>query len=85
VTKHGQPVFVAVPFDEGLVREGVKVALAVKLFEEDVLTLRQAAKVGGMSLAEFLEECAARDIPVVRYGPEELEQEVKVFDELHRR
>lgn len=85
VTKHGQPVFVAVPFDETLLREGVAVALAVKLFDEEVLTLRQAAKVAGMTLAQFMEECSARDIPVVRYSPEELEQEVKVFDELHRR
>lgn len=84
VTKHGQPVFVAVPFDETLLREGVAVALAVKLFDEEVLTLRQAAKVAGMTLAQFMEECSAREIPVVRYSTEELEQEVKVFDELHR-
>lgn len=85
ITKHGRPVFVAVPFDEVLIREGVNVALAVKLFDDEVVSLGQAAKLAGMALAEFMEECAARDVPVVRYEPEELEQEVKVFDELHRR
>lgn len=85
ITKHGRPVFVAVPFDEALIQEGVKVALAVKLFDEEVVSMGLAAKLAEMTLAEFMEECAARDVPVVRYEPKEVEQEVKVFDELHRR
>jgi prevent-host-death family protein len=85
VTKHGQPVFVAVPFDEALVREGVAVALAVKLFEESTLTLQQGARFARMTLAQFAQECSARGVPVVRYPPEELPGELAVFDELHRR
>lgn len=34
VTQGGEPVFVAVPFDEALLRGGVNAALAVKLFDE---------------------------------------------------
>ena len=80
VTKDGQPVFVAVPFDETLLREGVNVALAIKRFDEDVLSLGQAARMAGLSLAEFMEECSAREVPVVRYSPEALERELKDFD-----
>jgi prevent-host-death family protein len=82
VTKHGQPVFVAVPFDDILLREGVNVALAVKLFDEDVLSLREGAKLAGMTLAEFMEACSAREIPVVRYSPEDLQQELAGLDDL---
>ena len=47
VTKHGQPVFVAVPFNETLLKEGVGGALAVKLFDDDVISLGEAAKLAG--------------------------------------
>lgn len=47
ITKHGQPVFVAVPFDETLIREGVKVALAVKLFDSEVYESGQGGKISG--------------------------------------
>ena len=83
VTKHGQPVFLAVPFDEALLRGGVKTSLAIKLFDEEVLTAREAAKVAGLSLGAFMEACSAQGVPVVRYGADELKQELAVFDELH--
>ena len=79
VTRHGQPVFVAVPFDEVLLQEGVRVSLAMKLFDGGAVTLRQGAKLAGMSLSEFMAECSARDVPVVRYPPEELAQEMAVL------
>lgn len=85
VTKHGQPVFVAVPFDETLVKEGVRIDLAIKLFDENVLSTGQAARLAGLPLAEFLKICSEQGVPVVRYEPEEIEEELKVVDELRRR
>ena len=82
VTKHGQPVFVAVPFDEALVLGGVRVSLAVKLFDDDVVSLRQGAKLAGMALGEFASECSARNVPVVRYSPDELDLELPTLDAL---
>jgi len=82
VTRHGQPVFVAVPFDEILLQEGVRVSLAMKLFDNGAVSLRQGAKLAGMSLSEFMAECSARDVPVVRYPAEELAQEMAVLDAL---
>lgn len=79
VTKYGQPVFVAVPFDEVLVREGVAVALAVKLFDEEHVSLGKAAKLAGMSPPEFMEHLAQLQIPVVRYSAEELDRELETF------
>ena len=53
VTKYGRPAFLAVPFDERLLDLGVQRALAVKLYQEEVVTLSQAAKVAG-ELEELL-------------------------------
>lgn len=80
ITKHGRPVFVAVPFDEVLVKEGVMVALAVKLFDDDVVSLGKAAKLAGMPLGEFIDHLGALKIPVVRYGKEELQRELAAFE-----
>ncbi len=79
ITKHGQPVFIAVPFDEVLVREGVAVALAVKLFDEGHVSLGKAAKLAGMPRAEFMEHLARLKIPVARYSPDELDRELETF------
>lgn len=79
VTKHGQPVFVAVPFDESMLREGLHVALAIKLYEEEVVSIGKAAKLAGLPLVEFMDKLAAASIPVVRYDPAELDQELAMF------
>jgi len=76
VTKHGQPVFIAVPFDENVVKSGVSMALAVKLYEEDVLSLGKAAKFAGCSVVEFSDHLGMDGIPSVRYSAQELEGEV---------
>jgi predicted HTH domain antitoxin len=76
VTQNGEPSFVAVPFTEDLVREGVLVSLAVKLFSEEVVSLREGARIAHLSLTEFIGACSARGVPVVRYSPAELEMEL---------
>jgi prevent-host-death family protein len=77
VTKHGQPVFVAVPFDETLLKEGVGVALAVK---HEVISLGKAAKLAGMPISEFIDHLGALKISVVRYGKEDLQRELAAFE-----
>ncbi len=79
ITKHGHPVFVAVPFDDTLLREGVSVALAVKLFDEGHLSLGKAARLACLNRAEFMEHLAHLKIPVARYTPDELERELETF------
>lgn len=79
VTKHGQPVFVAVPFDESLLREGVAVALATRLFDEEAISLGKAALLAGMGVAEFMDHLGRLRIPVARPIAEELERELDAF------
>ena len=79
VTRHGQPLFVCVPFTEALLETGVHTALAVKLFQNGDLTSARAAKLAGMSLSQFLAHLSAQGITVVDYPPDELTQELAVF------
>ena len=80
VTKHGQPVFVAVPFDETLLKSGVNVALAVKLFDEEKISLGQAVRLSGMSHSAFIDLLGSLRIPVLRLEPGELERELADFE-----
>lgn len=80
VTKHGQPVFIAVPFDESLLKSGVNTALAVRLFDESRISLGQAVKLAGLSHSGFIDLLGSLHIPVARLTPGELEQELADFE-----
>jgi prevent-host-death family protein len=79
VTKHGQPIFVAVPFDEALLREGVAIALATRLFDDETISIGKAARLAGMGVAEFMDHLSRLRIPIARPRPGELEQELEAF------
>jgi prevent-host-death family protein len=79
ITKHGTPVFVAVPFDETLLREGVSVALAIKLFDEERISLSRAARLAGLSVSAMIDMLERHGIAVIRTTGEELERELADF------
>jgi prevent-host-death family protein len=79
VSKHGHPVFIAVPFDEISLESGLKVSLATKLFREHVVSLGKAAKLAGMTKVDFIGVLGARGIPAVDYPPSELDEELTVL------
>ncbi len=76
ITKRGRPLFVAVPFSDELLKEGVGFSLALELFREGVVTAARAARLADMPVAEFLEKVSHLEIPVVDYPPEELAEEL---------
>lgn len=80
ITKHGRPVFLAVPFDELLIREGIGLALAVRLFQQAEISLGKAARLAGMERQEFMTELARRSIPVTHQSETELEHELEQFN-----
>ncbi len=79
VTKHGRPVFVALPFDETLLKSGVVLSLAIKLYRDGVLSMERAAKLAGENVASFMEALAREGIPVADYPAQELDDETAVF------
>lgn len=81
ITKHGQPVFVAVPFDEMLLQSGVRVSMALHLFADHKVGLAQAARVAGVSPSEMMDLLAERKIPVADYSKDELTDELEQFNE----
>ncbi len=80
VTKHGKPVFLTVPFDDMLLREGVAVALAVRLFDEEHVSLGRAARIAGCSVSEMTDLLLRNGIPVIRTERAELEREIAEFE-----
>lgn len=79
ITKHGRPVFVAVPFDELLIREGIGFALALRLFQQEEISLGKAARLAGTSRKQFMEILAERKIPLTEVTEDELKDELRSF------
>ena len=79
VTKAGRPLFLAVPYDERLAKEDGHVAVAVRLYESDAVSLGRGARIAGLSISEFIDRLGALQIPVIRYSVEELERELAAF------
>ena len=75
ITKHGTPVFVAMPFDETLLREGVSVARAIKLFDEERISLGRAANLTRFSFSETIDMLGLYGISVFRTTDKDLERE----------
>lgn len=77
ITKHGRPAFLAVPFDERLLKHGVNKALALHLFQAGHVTLSQAARIAVLSIEDFLDLLGEFGIPAVDYSPEDLDEELE--------
>ncbi len=79
VTKHGKPVFIAVPFSEEVVTSGVLFVLAARFFQDDLLSLGKAARFAGCSIPEFIDYLGKVGIPSVHYPAKELDQELEAI------
>ncbi len=80
ITKHGAPVFVAVPFDETLLQADVVVALAIHLFDKEHISLSRAARLANRSVSEMIDLLGRHGIPVIRTTRKELERELAEFE-----
>lgn len=79
ITKHGQPVFLAVPFSEELLNLGLRNTLAIQMFKEEILSLGKAAKLAGIPIETFMEQLGKLNIPSIHYSSSEVDQEMKDF------
>jgi prevent-host-death family protein len=80
VTKHGRPLFVAMPFDDAVLEHGTAVSLAAKLYAADLLTLARAAKLAQLTMEDFVVKLGLLGIPIADYPPEQLDAEIAVLD-----
>lgn len=81
VAKHGTPVFVAVPFSDSMLENGVHVALAIKMFRDHTISIGQATKLAKMSKLKFIEVLGSYGIPAVDYPVNELDAELQLLSE----
>ena len=57
--------------------EEAKRLLAVSLFERNILSLGQAAKLAELHLWDFIQILSQQGIPIAEYDDEEIQQELK--------
>ncbi|HEY4069236.1 MAG TPA: UPF0175 family protein [Burkholderiaceae bacterium] len=76
VTVQGEPMMLTLPLGQGAGSSAERLALAVSLYERDVLSLGLAAKVAGLPYSQMIDELGRRQIPVVRYSVDDLDREL---------
>ncbi|KAF1043890.1 type II toxin-antitoxin system Phd/YefM family antitoxin [Xylophilus sp.] len=76
VSKHGKPLFVAVPFDDALLEAGVHVALADRLVKTGELSVAAGAKLARQPYAAYLRPLSASGYSVLDEDPSALEGEL---------
>ena len=64
--------------------EEAKRLLAVALFQRNVLSLGQSAKLAEMHLWDFIQLLSQQGIPIAEYDDEEIQQELESAECLHR-
>jgi len=79
ITKHGHPIFLAVPFKDELIEWGVHVALAINLYREGILSLSKSAKLAELPLEGFMDKLGSLGISLVNYPASEIEKEINPF------
>lgn len=81
VTNRNAPISLSIPFGEDLLKSGVHVNVALKLYEDNVLTLVKAARLAKMPVEEFMKHLANLDIVVADQTSEELESDLGTLGE----
>ncbi len=80
ITKHGKPVFLAIPFSDELIELGLRHTLAIHLYKEGVLTLAKAARLSDESLEGFIATLSKLGISVIHYSIKDVDEELKDFE-----
>jgi predicted HTH domain antitoxin len=82
VTKHGQPLFVTLPFTDEVMEHGARFGLALQLYKNHDVSLGKAAQIAQMPYADFLFRVGRLGIPVVDYSVEDFKQELATLEQL---
>ena len=64
-------------YNQEKLTEEAKRLLAISLFERNILSLGQAAKLAELHLWDFIRLLSREDIPIAEYDDEEIQQELK--------
>ena len=67
-------------YNQEKLTEEAKRLLAISLFERNILSLGQAAKLAELHLWDFIRLLSQQDIPIAEYDDEEIQQELKAVE-----
>ena len=67
-------------YNQEKLTEETKRLLAISLFERNILSLGQAAKLAEQHLWDFIRLLSQQDIPIAEYDDEEIQQELKTVE-----
>ena len=79
LTNRNTPISLSIPFNDELLKSGVHVNIACKLFQDNLLTLVKASKLAKMSVESFLEQLAIQGIDVVDQSAQSLKSDLARF------
>ena len=81
VSKHGKPLFVALPFGDALLHAGVNIALADSLVQSGELSAGAGAKLAAMTYSAYLQHLGT--IGYSMLGDEDLEDELASLGQIN--
>lgn len=61
-----------------------RLLLAVELYRETRLTLKQAAELAGLCVEDFMRELSRRKVSIINLDEKELEEELRVAEHIAR-
>lgn len=82
VTKHGKPIGITLPLNEAVVNQSVKELLYFDLYKKDEISFGRLAEFLGIKKNKLRKMFAALNMPVIDYDPNEVEDELKILDNL---
>lgn len=71
ITKHGQPLGLAIPFDKGMMDQGLMPWFAIKGFQNGDLSLGQLAKILNRTHHDTIKLLGSLSVPIADYNLEE--------------
>ena len=73
---------ISIPEHIGIDEYEARLLLAVELYREARLTLKQAAEVAGLCVEDFMKELSRRKISIINLDEEELKEELKIAEHI---
>ena len=76
---------IIIPEHIGIDEYEARLLLAVELYREGRLTLKQAAELAGLCVEDFMRELSRRKVTIINLDEKELEEELRVAEDIARK
>ena len=82
VTKHGKPIGITLPLNDGMVNQSIKELLYFDLYKKDEISFGKLAEFLGVRKDKLRRMFASLDMPLIDYSPDEVAKELEAFKNL---